>query len=67
MIAALGLKIWYKAFRVHGRQDFKEMARMSYIEMPPDFSAYGSNPLLGDTHAKRAADFIRKALHIPTP
>lgn len=67
VITALELKIWCKAFRVHDRYNFKEMARMSYIEMTPDFSPYGSNPLLGDKHAKRAADFIRKALRIPSP
>ena len=67
MITVLGLKMWYKAFRVHSREDFKEMARMSYIEMTPDFTPYGDNPLINNTHAMRAADFIRKALHIPTP
>jgi hypothetical protein len=41
---------------------------MSYIEIAPDFSPYGtSNPLLDKPHAKKAADFIRKSLKIPTP
>ena len=67
MITALGLRVWYKAFRVHTPQDIKEMARMSYTEQTPDFTPYSSNPLVNNTHAMRAADFIRKALHIPTP
>lgn len=66
----LGLRISYKAFRVHGRQeaDFKGIAPMSKIEVQPDFSPYGtSNPLVDNTYAKKAADFIRRALRIPTP
>jgi hypothetical protein len=68
LTAALGLKINYRAFRVHTRQDFKEIAPMSRIEVTANFSPYGtSNPLLNDPHAKKAQDFIRRALRIPTP
>jgi hypothetical protein len=70
LILGLGLRINYKAFRVHGRQeaDFKGIMPMSKMEVQPDFSTYGtSNPLVDNTYAKKAADFIRRALRIPTP
>jgi hypothetical protein len=70
LTVGLGLRINYKAFRVHGRQesDIKEIAPMSKSEVQAIFSPYGtSNPLLDNLYAKKAADFIRKALRIPSP
>jgi len=68
LIAVLGLRINYKAFKIHGRQEaeFKEIARMSRSEVSPDFSPYGtSNPLSANSYAKKTQDFIRNALRIP--
>jgi hypothetical protein len=66
----LGLRINYEAFRVYGRQetDFKQISLSSLSEVSPMFSPYGaSNPLVDNWDAKKARDFIRKALRIPTP
>jgi hypothetical protein len=65
----LGLRINYEAFRVHSRQDFKQISStMAEVEPYSLQSPFGaSNPLLNNWDAKKAQDFIRKALRIPSP
>jgi hypothetical protein len=70
LTGALGLRINYEAFRIYGRQetDFKQISLSSLSEVTPLFSPYGtSNPLFGNMDNKKALDFIRRALRIPTP
>ncbi len=66
-----GLPINYHAFRVYGRQqsDFKEISLSTLIEVEPSSlqNPYGTgNPQLNHPDRKKAQDFIRKALRIPT-
>jgi len=69
LTAGLALRIGYEAFRVYGRQEsgFKEISVTSFSEVSPTFSPHSTiNPLFEDSDRKRAQDFIRKALGIPS-
>ena len=67
----LGLRINYEAFRVYGRleSDFKQIStNLTEAKSYSLQSPFGtSNPLLNNLDRKKAQDFIRKALRIPSP
>jgi hypothetical protein len=70
LIGWLGLRVSYAAFRIYGRQEneLKQISLSTLAEVTPMLLPYGTgNPLAANLEAKKALDFIRKALRIPSP